>query len=429
MIGIRAIKSALFALHRRRLNRREEGVALISVVIILAILGTTAADFAYNAKVDYTSAINARDELQAHYHARSAINLSKLLLKVQQRLIDPNRKYLGGMDIQIADYAPMIMSAFNSKEGAEMLGGLLGLEAKGIKGLGVTVGSFDLTMESLDGKLNLNCGGGANTGSPVVVRFAAALSAMMIPERYNRLFEEPDDDGQYATRLEVMRAVIDWADQDTSLFGSTAAEDYRYDSRKDPYKAKNQYFDTVQELRLVKGIDEDFMAAFGKAFTVYGGCKVNVGLADISLLTGLIIQYAATPNDPALQYRNLALLARYVVLVRDMMGGFTDTKSFIKAVENPMAQLGIATAVDGATGGDQGDQQTGLLPVTGIKLNPKVNESIVAGGSRRIWRITASAKVGRVQKKIIAVWDTKHISSQSRRHNFGPGAFLYWREE
>jgi len=31
---------------------------------------------------------------------------------------------------------------------------------------------------------------------------------MMLPERYNRLFEEPDDKGQYADRAEVMTALM-----------------------------------------------------------------------------------------------------------------------------------------------------------------------------------------------------------------------------
>ncbi|MCA9666747.1 MAG: general secretion pathway protein GspK [Myxococcales bacterium] len=424
------IKKLLAKAHQRKLSRREDGIAIISVVILLAVLGANTADFAYNARIDYTSAINARNDLQAHYLARSAINLSKLLLKVQSKFIDPNRKYLGGMDLQIADYAPMMMTAFNSKEGAEMLGSILGLESKGIKGLGVEVGSFDLKMESLDGKINLNCGGGANTGSPVVTRFAAQLAALMLPQRYNRIFEQPDENGQYATRLEVMRAIIDWADQDTVMFGSTAAEDYRYNARKDKYENKNQYFDTVGELRMVKGVGEDFLSAFGKSFTVYGDCKVNVNLADVRIITALIIQYAATPNDPALQFRNLALLSRYVIAIRSMMGGFNDFKTLVQAIENPTAQLGVASAVDAVTSGGSSQQPTGLPPVTGVKMNQKkLQEAVVIGGPRRIWKITAEATVGRIKKRIIAVWDTKFISSQARRHNFGPGAFLFWREE
>ncbi|MCC6750801.1 MAG: general secretion pathway protein GspK [Deltaproteobacteria bacterium] len=408
--------------------RREEGVALMAIVVVLAVMTASTADFAYNAKVDYTSAINARDELRAHYLARSSINLSQLLLRVQSRFIDPMREHLGGMDLQVADYAPLLMQAFNNKEGAEMLGGMLGIETAGIKGLGVELGSFDLEMESLDGKLNVNCGGGANTGAPAVVRVAASLAAMMMPARYNRLFEEPDEKGQYADRMELLRAIIDWADQDMVLFGSTAAEDYRYNAGKDPYEIKNQYFDSLEELRLVKGVDDDFMAAFGEELTVYGECRINVALAGPKLLTAAIIQFAASPNDPALQYQNLALLVRYLTQIRDLMGGFRDAKTFIQAVENPMGQLSMASALDSLTGGNR-TKPSGLPQVLGVKLKPEIGEAIAAGGPRRIWRIEGSAEVGRVKKKISAVWDTKHISMQAGRHNMGPGGYLYWREE
>jgi hypothetical protein len=413
---------------RQQLRCREEGVALLSVVIVLAVISTAVADFAYNTEVDLTSAANARDDLRAHYLSRSALNLSRLLLRVQERLIDPNRQFLGGMDLQIADYAPMLISAFNSREGAEMLGSLIGVESGAIKGLGVDVGSFDLQMESLDGKLNINCGGGLNTGSPTVTRFAASLAALMLPMRYNLLFEEPDENGQYADRLEVMRAIIDWADQDNVMFGSgSAAEDYRYNTGKDPYEIKNQYYDTVEELRLVKGVDDDFMSAFGDSFTVYGDCKVNVNLADAPLLAALIMQHAASPNDPALQWQNLSLLTRYVTHIRTMLAGFKDVKAFITAVEQPAAEAAMAFSWDP---GASESQRFNLPPVNGIKMNQTtIADAIIVGGSRRIWRLTGSATVGRIQKKIRAVWDMKYVSMQASKHNLGPGGYLYWREE
>jgi hypothetical protein len=425
-----AARLALVLRLRRWLRRQarvdERGVALISVLVMLAIMATAAAEFAYSSEVDLASAANARDDLRAHFLSRSSVNLSQLLLRVQQKVIEPNRKYLGGMDLQLADYAPMLITAFNKREGAELLGSVLGVDTAAIKGLGVDVGSFDLEMESLDGRLNLNCGGGANTGSPTVTRFAASLAAMMLPARYNAIFEDQDQSGQYSDRLEVLRAIIDWADQDTVMYGSSAAEDYRYNAGKDPYEIKNQYFDTIEELRLVKGVDDQFMNAFGDAFTVYGGCKVNVNLAGAPLIAALIVQHAAAPHDPGLQWQNLALLTRYVTNIRDTLGGFRDLKGFAAAIEEPMTEATKAYAFDPTST----QQKPSLPPVTGVKMNDKaLGEAVTVGGPRRVWRITGSAKVGRIQKKIVAIWDTSYISMQSSKHNLGPGGYLYWREE
>lgn len=415
---------------RRDRQGGERGVALVSALIALVVIGTAAADFAYSTQVDLASAINARDDLRAHYLSRSGVNLSKLLLKVQQRLIDANRKFFGGMDLQIADYAPILVSAFNSKEGAEALGSILGVDSSGIKGLGVDTGTFDLELESLDGRLNLNCGGGPNTGSPEVARFAAGLAALMLPARYNRLFEEQDENGQFTDRLEVLRAIIDWADQDMVMFGASNAEDYRYNTGKDPYEIKNHYFDTLDELRLVKGIDDDFMAAFQDSFTVYGGCKVNVNLASAPLLTALLIQHAASPNDQSLQRDNLTMLVRYLIHVRDYIGGFADLNAFLSAVEQPMDAATPAFAGGAVAEGEGKSVRMSMPPVHGLKLNDTtIKEAVVVGGPRRIWRIKATAKVGRIQKQINAVWDTTHIPLQTSRYSTGAGGFLYWREE
>lgn len=400
----------------------------MAVVIMLAIIGTTAADFAYNSTVDLTSAINGRDELRAHYFSRSAINMARLIMRVQQR----QGKLLG--NIQLADFAPQLVAAFASEGGAQFLGGLLGVDTEQMKGMGIKNGAFDLQMESLDGKVNINCAGGANPGAPAVARIAASLAALMMPERYNRLFEQPDQDGQYHDRLAVLRAIVDWADQDQQLFGSTAPEDYRYDTGDDKYETKDQYYDSLEELRLVRGIGEDFMSAFGRQLTVYGPCKVDVSLADVPLITALILQYAASPSDPGLQPRNIALLARYVHAIGQMRGGFSAVKDFVQAVEDPAGQLAMASLVDSVTGqmaGTDGNQQDmgGLPPVTGVKLDGKISESISESGERRIWRVTASAEAGRVRKRITAVWDQTLVSMHAGHEGGGPGGFVYWRED
>ena len=118
-----------------------------------------------------------------------------------------------------------------------------------------------------------------------------------------------------------------------------------------------------------------------------------------------------------------------MVHIRDIMGGFPDMKTFIQAVEEPAEVATQAFAV-GAGEGASEQMKYNLPTVQGVKLKQKtVQEAIVVGGPRRIWRITASAKVGRIEKKIVSVWDMKYVSFQAKRHNMGPGGFLYWREE
>jgi hypothetical protein len=263
--------------------------------------------------------------------------------------------------------------------------------------------------------------------SQSVMRYAASLASLILPARYNALFETADENGQFTDRLEVVRAIVDWADQDNAMFGSPAVEDYRYNSGSDPYETKNHYYDTVEELRLVKGVGDDFMDAFADQFTVYGDCKINLNLVEAPILLGILVQNAIRSTDKALLVPNIYLLARVLIHIRDYYGGFPDVKTFIMAAGDPIPFAKRTFTTDQK---ELESLQLDLPQTVGLALNgDAVAATVVAGGPRRIWRVVATAKVGRIQKRITAIWDMKHISMQAQRSSQGQGGFLYWREE
>ena len=66
---------------------RDRGVALLVVITWLALMIALVAEFTFGTSVDAAQAANARDELRAHYLARSGINLSRLLIKIQSKFV------------------------------------------------------------------------------------------------------------------------------------------------------------------------------------------------------------------------------------------------------------------------------------------------------------------------------------------------------
>src|SRR5207237_783164 len=66
--------------------RSRRGVALILVLTTVAILSSIAVEFGYQSRVSLRLAENSRDELRAYYLARSAVNLSRLLLHFQKQV-------------------------------------------------------------------------------------------------------------------------------------------------------------------------------------------------------------------------------------------------------------------------------------------------------------------------------------------------------
>jgi general secretion pathway protein K len=434
---------------RRPVTRRKEaGIALIMVAVTTAVLGAVIGDFSFNARVDLEAASNGRDQLRAEYLARSGMQLARLLIKVQQSVLDKNRQFVG--DIQISDFAPYLVKAFGGDASEQAgIGSLIGVDFSQMKGLGVGKGaSFDLVMDSEDGKLNVNCGGGLATEQPKQAQVYAILSALLWPPRYNRMFETADADGQYNTRDDVSRAIIDWADADTQRFdpagASAGAEDYRYDAFRDPYRAHDHLYDTVEELNLVRGVGDQFYGSFGEMLTVYGGCKVNVGAISPEhwpLMAAILRATVKTDHqsDPVLMDDvALAQMSQMVLGMSKMTGGFQSTNDFIKLITDPASALsGIGSSGSGSSSSSSstssGSTPTGMV---GIPLDPAKVGNVVVVGPRRVYRLDATGTIQRTREKKIQVhirgiWDTAHfnMNSTSADMNDKMGTWVYWRED
>src|SRR5262249_18724248 len=119
-------------------------------------------------------------------------------------------------------------------------------------------------------------------------------------------------------------------------------EDYGYESLRDPYRMKNNYIDTVSELKLVRGVDDRFWTLFGPAFTVYGGCKVNISaLSNSQLIAAILYLAAKNPNDPViLAPKKLFTLAALVAKAKMFGQTFNNVDDFITYVKDPAAALG-----------------------------------------------------------------------------------------
>src|SRR5258708_6993356 len=79
----------------RAASLQSRGVALILVLTTIAILTSIGVDFSYQSRVSLKLAENLRDETRAYYMAKSAVNLSRLLLHFQKQV-----HHLGGQRTQ-----------------------------------------------------------------------------------------------------------------------------------------------------------------------------------------------------------------------------------------------------------------------------------------------------------------------------------------
>jgi type II secretory pathway component PulK len=418
----------------------QRGIAIMAVVVALAILGAVVAESSTDTTVDYTAAANARDEMQAEFLTRSGANLTQVILRLQTDLVDKYRKELG--DFQLADYAGMFMGAFGGGADevdamAQMLGGFRG---DAIKGLGVAVGRFDVAISTDDGKININC---AYERLEETQRktLKAQLEALFYFEAFDPIFENADAEGWRRDRATQAAALIDYVDPGRDQFGTPGAqEEYGYETLEDRYAPKNNYLDTVGELKLVRGIDDRMWTLFGDQFTVYGDCKVNIGaVQDPKLVAAILFLSAKNPDDPVVKDPlKLWALAKFIIEARSMGLIFDDLQAFADMVKDPLGAIGTAfSETAGATGTTTPPPQLSGVQIEGLELDAQKLGQVARSGPRRTYRVEVVATVPRgvegsgmeYVRRLNAVWDTKTQNQNMRDQNYARGSWVYWRED
>lgn len=448
---VRRLGTTLAGRYRnRRCRDRQSGVALLVTISALSLLIALVAQFSYGTTVDAAQAANTRDDLRAHYLARSAMELSRMLIKIQLKFVEPimatAQKMLAdaagghdlGISLRVTDYTGPLLGFFGgSKAEAAMLGGMIGIDTSQAKGLGTVAGHMDAEITNEDGKIDINCGGGpapVRTRQLVIFRL---LSALTMSPRYDLLFSTPDDQGMFVDRVDLARALIDWADGDEQMFSIDAngagPEDYRYDQRADPYLAHNNYYDTIAETSMVRGMNADFSEAFQPYLTTYASdenCKVN--LASVKgdctpLIVGLvraalIPDPTKPPQDPTILDDNRLYPLASVLCERGAAVGFDSLDTVIGVLSNPAASLA------------QDDPRfTMMQSLTGITITKDQLSQVAYVGPPRVYRVVATGESGKVKRRITAILDTARSLdnpvTDDAASEKAAGVIQYWREE
>jgi general secretion pathway protein K len=431
----------------RRKRNRQRGVALVAVMIAIAIVLVIANEFGTSTNVDLMAAANYRDQMRAHFLARSAVNLSELVIRIQQRL--DNVKQLRDAGIRITDFADQVLLAFCGNP--EQVQSMIGFSTSDVKGLGVDIGTcgiVDRQITTDDDKINLNCANGSKATEDVV---KSTLDALVYFPAYDPVFEEPDAEGYRRDRATQVSAILDYIDADSAhIHDIGTTEEYGYENLKDAYKPKNNYMDTIGELRLVRGVDDRFWTLFGSAFTVYGGCKVNLtAVSNPQLIAGLLYLAAKNPNDPMLQDPlKLFALAGLVAQAKQFGETFTQVKDFVDFVKDPQSAIGLLAGQAGSLAGSAaGAALAGGIPALagqklGLELDANKLNQIVQTGPRRTYRVQAFGEIERKQKSadgspvfppiratVTGIWDTKVVPQNVRKPPAPKGAWVFMRED
>ena len=258
-----------------RLAKRDRGIALIIVMIIVAALTVIVTGFAYSMRVETKLARNTRFNPDMDWLGRSGVELARYLLSKrapgEEQMDALHQKWAGGPGRIDMD----AMAELEPWEELPMTNVKLGN------------GTFSIKITDMERKLNINSA----------------------PEPLLRYILEMHG-GVDATDVDVfIDSLRDWMDPDEN-HGLNGAESDFYLSEYPPYYSKNGPLDHITELKLVQGFKENpsIYNVFAKNFTAISGGLINVNTASaqvLELLPGMdpfiadeIVMYRAGPDGP-----------------------------------------------------------------------------------------------------------------------------------
>jgi general secretion pathway protein K len=459
---------------RRRAQSRgsgHRGVALILVLTTIAILTSVGVDFSYSSRVSLKLAENLRDETRAYYLAKSGVNLARLLLHFQKQVDGMGQQLSSVLGTVLGNRAPGAPAGTNAPpltggvpQATAAAGGapaslnlrlwellpidsnaFTGFLAGQIPGLGPLTappesdattseevprrrplplpgqpqaaehvfGDFDggFTTKIVDenSRINVTTLDGIS-GAPLAALIQ--LRAMMSDPKYNFIFDEEDAQHDRVQRDDVILALKDWIDIDETgsaidptnttnpFVNGFSDENSAYDRYSPPYKAKNAHFDSLEELYMVRGVNDRFMEAFGDRLTIWPDIsgKLNINTNDPQQMLTNILIAAQNPNEPLLRDPRLLQTILQEIQLKKMFSFF-----------------GMAAA-----------DFVNILKANGIRVRPEIDPGSNGGNANNFFssssdtfRITATGRVGRLEKKVTAVI----------RYDEALGKMLYWKED
>ncbi|HYP78208.1 MAG TPA: type II secretion system protein GspK [Polyangiaceae bacterium] len=400
-------------------------MALILVLAALTVLTVMLTEIQDESSAEFGSALSARDALVAEYAAKSAVNLSRLLIAAEptiRRSLTLVFALVGGpRQIPVWAYADRILGAFNDSDGATSFASLAGVDPKLGKNLGLKGAGFRLDIIDEDSKINFNVAARGDAFSQT--RLASQIIGLIGPPQYSPLFEGRDADESYSDRRAICSAIIDWVDpdQDTALCDPTsttaqqaAAEDSFYQLLKQPYKRKNAAFDSLEELHRVRGVSDDFWATFidpnpdvpdKRIVTVWGQGAVNVNTANPQTLLAIVCQAS---NNLALMCTDANEAQKFIMamtMLRSFMPGlpvFKNAQEFVSALQQTN-QAANAPGTPAATPGLGGGGNPIQMIMKAMQIPPV---PIVSAAE--------TAKMVTTESKVFSIYATGYVRSGKR---------------
>ncbi|MBX2796248.1 MAG: general secretion pathway protein GspK [Myxococcales bacterium] len=393
-------------------RRSKAGVALLMAISAIMMLTVLVTEIAHGAVVRAQLAGQHRDEVKAEALAYSGAQFYRMILMAsaaigRNPMVGQLAAMMGMNATELWQAIPFIDTRLmrmvfvsdgrtDEDDVAETVaaGGLSDEQIEESRGGGSSLlgrpfldfdGDFHASVKDEERRIYVGQFQAQTLGDLLVQPAAQQIMAMLSREDFHDFIQANN-----IVKEELVANLADWTDADDVRLYQGGSEDGLYQRLDEPYRAKNQPFDTLQEMRLVEGWHIDgIWERVGKHLTIYGTGQINVNTATHDVLKALLMAHAEgvvneTTVDPALS-EFLALRGRPLA-----DGGMyiASPQQFVSFFETQM----------------------------GLQLRDDIERAITT--QSKVFRITSAGEVGNARVEVQAILDFT---------NDPTGRVMYWR--
>jgi hypothetical protein len=465
---------------RRAGRSNPAGVALLMVITSIAILAIIVVEFANAARTHLDQGLNLRDEARATALADTALVMTRACL--DKEIWGPAGAFTAKLDMERV--CNIVLGIF-ARGRVDVPGVGLSMELPGVQGIGIEKGEIEeiklVSEGSAIGLAGLRCpslaaavvAGDTSVAQqpgqatcPSRTMTANLLRNLLCDGALNDVFEKEHDDGHRYTREDIITNLVDWVDPDDNKIALTTTwqfeygigenEDAYWKSHGADYKVKDMGFDSIEELRLIPGVNDQLYDVLVRNVSVFGAAgsgKIDVNQASESLIAKLLRSVSplgtAVEGATCGQKQDLGIApqgfenrdpmdalfdiwARMVVQAREVLRHpllhpeslvappFRNPNKFIDVVKDPLkylmelspnADANIMLAVYGIN-------ETQYRSLQGFFANAQQLKPMLDTKSQ-LYRLQAQATVGNITRRVTAIL----------KRDTGKVRTLYYREE
>lgn len=331
---------------------RQNGIAMVIVMVTITILGAMAASLAFSMKVETTLAYNSSLEPELEWMARSGVEYARYILALQSEVITTSEPY-DSLNQIWAGGPGSFTESFSDDP----------LEGISLKNNDLGPGSFSLTITDTERWFNINVADQVILNRAMVVMGASVAD---IPT--------------------IVDSILDWRDPDTDTRMSGAeSEDYlRLDP---PYLCKDGPIDDLTELLLVQGITPE----------MFYGPHLPEHRIDIN---------AQSESDylPAYPVGFLDLFTPIAERLVNVNTASINVLQLVPGIDESFA-ISILEARAGPDGVDGTEDDTPFASIMEIPLPPEILQSLSSYLTVRStnFEVLVDVKIGNLTKQYVAL--------------------------